>query len=37
LKDEFEKVAHVTGATKLRRFQTGEVMKNVKKPKGSLM
>ena len=37
LKDEFERVAHVNGVTNLRRFQTGQVVKNLKKPKGSLM
>jgi salicylate hydroxylase len=37
LKEEFEKVAHVNGTTNLRRFDTGEVVKNLKKPEGSLM
>jgi 2-polyprenyl-6-methoxyphenol hydroxylase-like FAD-dependent oxidoreductase len=37
LKVEFEKVAHVNGTTNMRRFDTGQVVKNFKKPKGSLM
>lgn len=37
LKTELEKVAHVNGTTKLRRFQTGQVVKSISKPKGSLM
>lgn len=37
LKVEFEKVAHINGTTKLRRFQTGQVVKSVSKPKESLM
>jgi len=36
LKTEFEKVAHVNGTTKIRRFQTGQVVKSFSKPKGSL-
>jgi flavin-dependent dehydrogenase len=37
LKDTFEEVAHINGETNLRRFQTGQVVKNIQKPKGSLM
>ena len=37
LKDTFEPVAHVNGVTNLRRFDTGLVVKNLRKPKGSLM
>jgi salicylate hydroxylase len=37
LKNEFEKVAQVNGMTNLRRFDTGRVVKNFKKPEGSLM
>ena len=37
LKADFAKVAHVSGRTFLRRFQTGQVVKDLSKPKGSLM
>lgn len=37
LKQEFEKVAHINGTTNLRRFDTGQVVKNLNKPEGSLM
>ena len=37
LKGDFAKVAHISGRTLLRRFQTGQVVKTLNKPKGSLM
>lgn len=37
LKCNFEKVTHVNGTTNMRRFDTGQIVKNFKKPKGSLM
>ena len=37
LKADFETVAHVSGRTRMRRFHTGQVVKEMKKRKGSLM